>query len=72
MSAAQQKAYVQEMTEMRAQIKKKIGEVSRQREEFVAGKRKQIAIDPGATTLGDAIGAAVRQQLRKSGFDLSR
>jgi len=39
---------------------------------FVAGKREEIATDSEATTLGDAIGAAVRQQLRKSGFDLSQ
>lgn len=72
MSEAEQKAYVQEMTEKRMQIKKRIGEVNRQREGFVAEKRKEIVTESAAITLGDAIGAAVRQQLRNSGFDLSQ
>ncbi len=72
MSAAQRTAYVRKMAEQRAEIKQKIGQLSREREAFVAKKRNEIATDAGADTLGDVIGAAVRQQLERSGFELRK
>ncbi len=72
MSAQERLAYVNSMAKKRAEIKTKIGQLSREREAFVTEKQREIASETGSNTLGDAIGSAVRQQLQKSGFELDR
>jgi hypothetical protein len=70
MSVAQRIDHINKMAAKRAEIKSKIGELGRQREAFVVQKRKEMASELGADTLGDVIGAAVRKQLQSSGFEL--
>ncbi len=72
MSASERKLHVEKMAKTRAEIKKQIGQLSVEREAFAAQKRKEIASEAGGDTFGDVIGAAVRQQLQKSGFDLQK
>ena len=69
MSAAQRVAHVNKMAQKRAEIKQQIGQLSREREAFVVKKRKEMAAEAGADTLGDVIGSAVRKQLQSSGFE---
>ena len=71
MSAAQRIAHVNKMAQKRAEIKQRIGQLSREREAFVIKKRKEMAADAGGDTLGDVIGSAVRKQLQSSGFEFS-
>jgi hypothetical protein len=72
MSAAQRQAHVDKMAAKRAEIKKQIGQLSREREAFAAEKRKEISVEDGDDTLGAVISIAIRQQLLKSGFDLQQ
>lgn len=69
MSAAQRVAHVNKIAQKRAEIKQRIGQLSREREAFVVKKRKEMAADSGADTLGDVIGSAVRKQLQSFGFE---
>ena len=69
MSVAQRTAHVNKMAQKRAEIKQRIGQLSREREAFVVKKRKEMAADSGADTLGDVIGSAVRKQLQSFGFE---
>jgi len=72
MTTDQRKLHVEKMAKTRAAIKKQIGQLSVEREAFAAQKRKELASEPEGDTFGDVIGAAVRQQLQKSGFDLDK
>lgn len=70
MSAEEQRSHIETMAKKRSEIKKQISRLSVEREAFASRKRKELAIETGGNTLGAVIGAAVRQQLEKSGFDL--
>lgn len=70
MSPAERLAHVNKMAQKRAEIKQQIGKLSREREAFVAKKRKEMATESGNSTFGDVIGAALRTQLENSGFEL--
>ena len=72
MSDAEKTAYIKSLSTKRNEIKKKILELSRERELFAAKKRQELARESGDDTLGDAIGAAVREQLKKSGFEIKK
>jgi hypothetical protein len=60
------------MAEKRAEIKRRIDEISREREKFLAATRKEMAIDSAEDTLGAVISAAVQEQLEESGFEVGK
>ena len=70
MNEDERTAHIEKMAAKRAKIKQRIGKLSREREAYAAGKRKELASQSSDATLGAAIRSAVRQQLQDSGFDL--
>jgi hypothetical protein len=70
MSPEERTAYVAEQAKARAAIKQQIGQLSRQREAYLAEQQQDATADEGAETLGGALQQAVRQQLLQSGFEL--
>lgn len=70
MSVAERKAYIEQLAEKRAEIKKKIAKLMREREALVQEAIKNSAKKPGEESLGDAISATVREQLEESGFEI--
>lgn len=65
--------YLKQKTEKRAEIKRQINELSKQRAEFIAKERKKMASEGKAgKTLGDVMTESVRKQLKKSGFQIER
>ncbi len=72
MSPSEQANHIKRMAEKRAEIKRRIDEISREREKFLAAKRKEMAIDSAEDTLGAVISAAVQEQLEESGFEVGK
>ena len=74
MTVEERKAHVQSMAARRTEIKKKMAEVTRERELFVAKERAKLAKGEGkeASTFGEAMSGAVREQLKASGFTLQK
>jgi hypothetical protein len=66
MTVAQRKEHVRATEKKRSEIQKKIAVLDGERKKYVAEKRKQLP--PAATTLDEAIIAAVRESGRKRGF----
>ncbi len=72
MSDAERENHVKQMTQKRAKIKQQIGELSRQRETYLAEKRSERDSTPAEDTLGAVITAAVQSQLENSGFEVTK
>jgi hypothetical protein len=73
MTDKEQAAYLKKKTQKRAEIKRKINELSQQRAAFIAEERKKMTAEGKADkTLGDAMTESVRKQLKKSGFEIDR
>ncbi len=72
MTAEERKAHIQKMAEKRNELKKKIAEANRARSEYVQEKKKEMSSESAEATLGDAVSAAVRDQLESSGFKLKK
>jgi hypothetical protein len=70
-SIAEQEAFVNEMSTKRGEVQQRINRLSVQREAYIAKERKRLAMESGEETLGDAVVAAVRRQLARSGFEES-
>ena len=72
MTAEKRKEHIQSMASRRAEIKKKMAEVTRERVAFIAKERGKLATAEGdkTSTFGDAMSGAVREQLKASGFTL--
>jgi len=68
MDAAQREAYVKEMAEKRADIQKKIKELTAARNEHVAAERARLAEESGEADLGEAMRTAVREQLQAKNY----
>lgn len=68
MTAEERVKCVNEKGAKRAEIQKKIAELTAEREKYIAEQRKLDAKAAG-DTLGDAVVSTVRKQLAKSGFD---
>jgi len=66
MTVAQRKEHVRATEKKRVEIQKRIAVLDGERKQYVAEKRKQLP--PAATTLDEAIIAAVRESGRKRGF----
>ncbi len=69
MTAEEREAYVAKQAQKRAEIKKKILELTAARDEYVAAQRKKIA-EGGDATLGDVMVTSVREQLQAAEFDV--
>ncbi|MFK7767738.1 MAG: VWA domain-containing protein [Mariniblastus sp.] len=73
MSAEERKAHLKKMADSRAEIKKKILEVAKEREAYLAKVRAEKANSGAeADTFGDVISAAIVKQLKKSGFESTK
>ena len=72
MSKEQRAKHVAEMSNSRKKIQAKIKTEVAKREKLVAAKRKELAEAGGASTLGDAVSAAVGRQLKASGFEIKK
>ncbi len=69
MSLDERRAYVKEMQKKRAALQAEVRKLSAERELYLAA---QMTLEKGEgeeATLGDAVLAAVRKQLKKAGFD---
>lgn len=62
-------AYVKEKIAARKELQAKIGKLASERESYLSKERKRLAGEADEATLGDAVVAAVRKQLVKSGFE---
>ena len=71
LNAKERKEYVQKMATKRGEIQQKMKDAIKQRDAYVAGKRKELA-DADESTFGDAIVQAVQKQLKESGFELNK
>ncbi len=69
--AAKRAEFVQQKAAERKAIQKQIAEMNRKRLAFVENERKKMAKGEDAT-LGDAMQAAITEQMRKSGFQFDR
>ena len=72
MSAEERIAHVKKMKAKRVEIQKKIVEASKARDLHIAEKRKEIPNSDESTTFGDAVSAAIDQQLQASGFEAKK
>ena len=72
MSMEERTTYLKKMSESRAAIRKELAKVNREREAYVLKERKKMVTDSKDKTLGDAMIYSVRQQLKKSGFELKK
>ena len=74
MTLEERTAHVKKMADKRDAIKKKMLEANKARDAFVSGEQRKRADASGAdaSTLGDAISGAVREQLKTSGFNLNK
>jgi polyhydroxyalkanoate synthesis regulator phasin len=75
MTAEERKIHLQEVAAQRAELRKKIGELSVAREKFLEAERLKRAEETGEAnliddTLGDAVVKAIQEQLVEAGFDL--
>ncbi|TWT74001.1 VWA domain-containing protein [Allorhodopirellula solitaria] len=61
---------IEAMSKKRAEIKKKLAELSRERQQYIDAQEAASAATPGPATLGDAITEAVEVQLQASGFQV--
>lgn len=66
MTVAQRKAHVEAAEKQRGEIQKRIAKLDGERKKYVAARKKQLP--PAASTLDEAIIAAVREAGRKRGF----
>jgi hypothetical protein len=69
MTAAEREKCISDAAAKRAEIQKKINELTAEREKYLAEQRKLEAKDADKDTLGDAVVTTVRKQLVKSGFE---
>lgn len=73
MTPKERTAHLKETSEKRAEIKRKIAKLSKERSAFIAQERKKLSTDGKAEkTLGDAMTESVRKQLKASGFQIQR
>ena len=71
MSAEERKSHLAKMAAKRGELKKKILAASKERDAYIAEvRRAQAESDDEEATLGDAVTAAVRKQLKNSGFEV--
>jgi len=71
MTVNERKAHIEKQATARKEIQAKIKEATAARDKFIASKRKEIAEGAGEATLGDAMSAAVANQLKAAGFKLT-
>ncbi len=71
MSPAERAAHVEKMANRRTEIQGKIQALNKQREEFVAGKRRELAGDKG-NTLDEAVVTTVRNQAAAKGYQFEK
>ena len=71
MSAVERQAHIEKMAARRNEIKKQIAALNVKREAYKAEQMKQNP-EMYDDTLGDVISKAVRQQMKKSGFDFKK
>jgi hypothetical protein len=74
MTLEERTAHIKKMAAKRALLRKKLVDTTKARAAFVSGERRKLAeASPAdASTLGDAVSGAVRQQLESSGFELKK
>ncbi len=72
MSPAERETHVKKMAAKRAEIQKKIADLSKKRQSFIDDAKKKNAEEDAEDTLGDAVSNAVRKQLKKSGFEFKK
>ncbi len=70
LSAEERLQRIKAMSQQRAEIKAKLAELSRQRQEHVDAERAKAPAAPAAATLGDAFSEAIADQLESSGFEV--
>jgi hypothetical protein len=70
-SITEQEAYVNEMSAKRGEVQQEINRLTAEREAYVSKERKRLAMETGDETLGDAVVAAIRRQIARSGFEES-
>jgi hypothetical protein len=69
MSKKERRAYIEKKKKERAEIQKKISKLKRERDKYVAEKRKQSAVED---TLDEAIIKAVREQAEKKKYKFKK
>ena len=72
MTEAERTAHLEKMKKSRVEIKAKIAAVSKERQAYIAAERKKLAGGKAEKTLSDVMAGSVREQLKKSGFDLKK
>ncbi|TWU20660.1 von Willebrand factor type A domain protein [Novipirellula galeiformis] len=72
LAPAERLKHVESMAQRRAEIKAELAAVSKERQAYLDAERSKIANESDAVTLGDAISAAVKQQLKASGFQFEK
>ncbi|TWT78956.1 hypothetical protein CA13_03530 [Planctomycetes bacterium CA13] len=72
LSADERLKKIKAMSKRRAEIKSKMAMVAKERQAYIDAEKAKLAKESGATTLGDAVSAAVQKQLKESGFDLKK
>ena len=72
MTEAERTAHLEKMKKSRAEIKAKIAELSKERQAYIAAERDKLAGGKADKTLSDVMTGSVREQLKKSGFDLKK
>lgn len=70
--AARRLEIVKEKTAERGALQKKIAEVNKKRNQYIADERKKLAKAGSESTLGDAIQSAVAKQMSKAGFEFGK
>lgn len=69
LAPAEREAHVKQMATKRAELQKRIGELAKERETYLAKERQKLAEDSGQDTLGDAVVQTIQRQLAESGFE---
>ena len=69
LSDADRVKLVKENATKRAELQKKIAELSKERDAYVAQEERRLAEQSGDATLGDAVVLTIQKQLTKAGFE---
>lgn len=73
MEPAKRKAHIEKLASKRAELQKKILELSKERDAYAAKVRREKAESgEDESTFGDAIAGAVNKQLKESGFEVKK
>lgn len=70
MSVKERKDYIQNQNDERTKLKQEITRLGKSREQYVAEKKKEQALESEAPSISDALSKAVKKQAKEKGFKL--